>query len=74
MLEKILQLSIRNRGLVLILVSLVAGLGFYSLARLPIDAVPDITNNQVQINVAYPSLSPVEIEKLCQFRIALFAF
>ena len=46
-----------------------SALGVWSLARLPIDAVPDITNNQVQINTVAPALSPVEIEKQVTFRI-----
>src|SRR5262245_48543849 len=69
MLEHVLQFSIRNRWLILILTALVAGLGIYSLGRLPIDAVPDITNNQVQINAEAPSLSPVEVEKQVTFAI-----
>jgi heavy metal efflux system protein len=44
-------------------------LGAWSLTRVPIDAVPDITNNQVQINTVAPPLSPVEIEKHVTFRI-----
>ena len=44
-------------------------LGAWALARLPIDAVPDITNNQVQINTVAPALSPVEIEKQVTFPI-----
>jgi Cu/Ag efflux pump CusA len=50
--------------LIVLLTVMVAALGVYSLKRLPIDAVPDITNNQVQINaVAAPRLSPIEVEK-----------
>ena len=41
----------------------------WSLTRLPIDAVPDITNNQVQINTVAPALSPVEIEKQVTFPV-----
>jgi cobalt-zinc-cadmium resistance protein CzcA len=48
---------------------LVAALGVYSLSRLPIDAVPDITNNQVVVNTVYPALSPVEIEKQVTFPV-----
>ena len=44
-------------------------LGAWSLTRLPIDAVPDITNKQVQINTIAPALSPAEIEKQVTFRI-----
>ena len=69
MLETILRFSIRNRWLVLLLTLMAGALGAYSLKRLPIDAVPDITNNQVQINAAAPSLSPVEVEKQVTFTI-----
>ncbi|MCI0675705.1 MAG: efflux RND transporter permease subunit, partial [Phycisphaerales bacterium] len=69
MLEHVLHFAIRNRWLVLLLTIAMAAIGWYSLKRLPIDAVPDITNNQVQINVLYQSLSPVEIEKQVTFPI-----
>jgi len=69
MLESILRLSIQNRWLVLLLTLLAAAVGVHSLSRLPIDAVPDITSNQVQINASAPSLSPIEIEKRVTFPI-----
>lgn len=69
MLERILRFSIYNRLLVILLTLVAAGVGVYSLTRLPIDAVPDITNNQVQINTVYSSLSPFEIEKQITFPI-----
>jgi len=63
MLDRLLSFSIQNRWLVLLLAVLVAAVGVHSLNRLPIDAVPDITNNQVVVNTVYPALSPTEIEK-----------
>ncbi|CAX22820.1 efflux RND transporter permease subunit [Methylorubrum extorquens] len=63
MISRILDFSVHQRWLVLLLSLLAAGFGVYSLTKLPIDAVPDITNNQVQINTVAPSLSPVDIEK-----------
>ena len=69
MLDRILQLSIQNPRGVLLLVSCVAVLGLLSLRRLPIDAVPDITNNQVQVNTLAPALSPIEVEKQVTFPI-----
>lgn len=69
MLESILHFSIKNRWLVLLLTAMLGALGVYSLRKLPIDAVPDITNNQVQINAAAPSLSPIEVEKQVTFTI-----
>jgi hypothetical protein len=60
MIEYILAASVRRRWLVL-LVALAAALsGAWSLTKLPIDAVPDVTNVQVQINALAPELSPVE--------------
>ena len=69
MLERLLGFSIKNRWLVLLIAVLAAALGVYSLVRLPIDAVPDITNNQVIVNAVYPALSPNEIEKQVTFPI-----
>jgi len=69
MLEAVLHFSIRNRWVIVLFTAIVAGVGVSSFQRLPIDAVPDITNNQVQINVMYPSLSPIEIEKQVTFPI-----
>src|SRR6185436_18588539 len=69
MLERILKFSIHHRFLVVMLAIAVAGVGVYSLRQLPIDAVPDITNNQVQINTLFAALSPVEIEKQITFPI-----
>lgn len=69
MLEKTLAFSIAHRWLVVLLAFGVACMGAFALRRLPIDAVPDITNNQVQINTEAPALSPVEIEKQVTFPV-----
>lgn len=63
MIARILNFSLRNRVLVVMLTAAVASFGIYSLRSLPIDAVPDITNNQVQINTVAPAFSPAEVEK-----------
>lgn len=63
MIERILKFSIHNRLLIVLITALVAGYGFYTLRHLPIDAVPDITNNQIQINSLASGLSPFEVEK-----------
>jgi heavy metal efflux system protein len=63
MIERILTFSVRQRWFVVLLTAMAAGWGVWSLVRLPIDAVPDITNNQVQINTVATALSPSEIEK-----------
>src|SRR5260221_10534271 len=69
MLEKVLRFSIQRRWLV-VLVTLAAGaVGVWSFKRLPIDAVPDITNNQVQINTLVPALSPEQVEKQVTFPV-----
>ena len=52
-----------------LLVAAAAGFGLRSLQSLPIDAVPDITNNQVQINTPAPALSPLEVEKQVTFPV-----
>lgn len=69
MIEKILKFSLHNRYLIVLLTLAVALMGMYNLKKLPIDAVPDITNNQVQINTASAALSPIEIEKQVTFPI-----
>ena len=63
MIERILQFSIAQRLFVVLVVAALAAFGARSLQLLPIDAVPDITNNQVQINTRAPALSPFEVEK-----------
>ncbi|HMO01509.1 MAG TPA: CusA/CzcA family heavy metal efflux RND transporter [Oligoflexia bacterium] len=69
MLERILNFSVSHRMLVVLGTLAIAILGAFALLRLPIDAVPDITNNQVQINTVYAALSPVEVEKQITFPV-----
>lgn len=69
MIEKILRFSIGNRVFIILLTLLVAIYGIYSLKNLPIDIVPDITNNQVQINAIAPGLSPYDVEKQITYPI-----
>ena len=69
MIEWIVDLSIRRRWAVIALGAVVMMLGGWALTQLPIDAVPDITNKQVQINTTAPALSPAEIEKQITFPI-----
>ncbi|PZP83772.1 MAG: CusA/CzcA family heavy metal efflux RND transporter [Azospirillum brasilense] len=63
MLENIIHFSIRQRWLVLFVVLGFCALGIYNFGRLPIDAVPDITNVQVQINTEAPGFTPLESEQ-----------
>jgi cobalt-zinc-cadmium resistance protein CzcA len=69
MIESIVDFSVRRRWLVLLVTLAAAASGFWSLTKLPIDAVPDVTNVQVQVNAVAPALTPVEIEK--QVTVAL---
>ena len=69
MLEKIIDVALRRRALVLTLSTLVAGLGIYNFQNLLIDAVPDITNVQVQIGTEAPGYSPLEVENRITFPI-----
>ena len=69
MISRILSLSIRGRWLVAFLVLIVAGFGLWQMTKLPIDAVPDITNRQVQVNTFNPTLGPVDMEKQVTFPI-----
>jgi cobalt-zinc-cadmium resistance protein CzcA len=69
MIESIIRFAIQQRWLVLAAVVGVAALGIYNYQRLPIDAVPDITNVQVQVNTAAPGYSPLESEQRVTFPI-----
>ena len=63
MIDSILRLAIERRLLVLCFCFVIIGVGLWSYQKLPIDAVPDITNVQVQINTAAPGYSPLESEQ-----------
>ena len=69
MLEKIIRFSIRHRWLMLLLTLAIAAVGVWSFKQLPIDATPDITNVQVQINTEAPGYSPLESEQRVTFPI-----
>jgi cobalt-zinc-cadmium resistance protein CzcA len=60
---------VQQRWLVMMATTALAALGVFNFARLPIDAVPDITNVQVQVNTAVQGLAPVDVEKLVSFPI-----
>lgn len=63
MIDRIITFAVRRRYIVMFITLIIVVLGALNLSRLPIDAVPDVTNKQVQVNSIAPSLSPVEIEK-----------
>jgi len=69
MFERIIQFAIEQRIIVMLAVLAMAGLGIASYQKLPIDAVPDITNVQVQINTAAAGFSPLETEQRITFPI-----
>ncbi|WP_371422631.1 efflux RND transporter permease subunit [Tardiphaga sp.] len=69
MIDGILSFAIRQRWLVMIGVLVMAAFGAWNFTRLPIDAVPDITNVQVQINSRAPGYSPLEVEQRITFPI-----
>ena len=69
MIERILRFSLQQRWLVLAAVLAVAALGVYNYFRLPIDAVPDVTNVQVQINTEAPGYSPLEAEQRVSYLV-----
>ena len=67
MLQKIIKLSLERRGLVFAFVLILVGLGMWNFTRLPIDAVPDITNVQVVVNTHSPGYTPLEVEQRVTF-------
>ncbi|WP_349256341.1 CusA/CzcA family heavy metal efflux RND transporter [Sphingomonas sp.] len=69
MLERIVSAAIRYRWLVLGAIALLCAIGIWSFQRLPIDATPDITNVQVQINSEAPGFSPLEAEQRVTFPV-----
>ena len=69
MIANLIALSVRARWFVVILTLLIGAIGLWQLLKLPIDAVPDITNKQVQINTVEPGLSPIDMEKRVSFPI-----
>lgn len=69
MISRLVTFAVERRWLVMLFTGIAALFGAIALQRLPIDAVPDITNNQVQVNVMAPSLSPDQIERQVSFTI-----
>ena len=71
MLNRIIEFSIKNKLVVAIFVFALIGYGGYQYTKLPIDAVPDITNNQVQVITVAPALGATDIERLVTFPVEL---
>lgn len=69
MIKNIIEFSVRNKLIIAILVIGLIGGGIAALQNLPIDAVPDITNNQVQVVTVTPSLAPQEVEQFITYPV-----
>ncbi|MDE0055351.1 MAG: CusA/CzcA family heavy metal efflux RND transporter [Gammaproteobacteria bacterium] len=67
--HRLIDFSLRNRFLILAFTLLAAGFGVYSMFQLPIDAVPDVTPNQVAVLTQTPGLGPVEVEQFVTFPV-----
>ncbi len=63
MIDNLIGFSIRNKAIIIFFVLALIGWGVYSITRLPIDALPDITNNQVQVHAIAPALSAQDVEQ-----------
>lgn len=71
MLDKIIQYSIHNKLIVFLFVAAIVGFGFYSLIHIPIGAVPDVTNNQVQVITTSRNLATEDVEKFLTYPVEL---
>ena len=71
MLDNIIEFSVKNKLIIGICTLALVIWGSYSVTQLPIDAVPDITNNQVQVITSSPSLAPQEVERLITFPVEI---
>ncbi|MDX2129566.1 MAG: CusA/CzcA family heavy metal efflux RND transporter [Chloroherpetonaceae bacterium] len=71
MLEKIIRFSLTERLMTSLIILALSGYGIYSLNHIPIDSLPDVTNNQVQIITQVKGLSPEEVEKLVTFPLEI---
>ena len=69
MIDRLIDVSVRFRWAVVAFTLLIAAYGAFQLMRLPIDAVPDITNKQVQINTQAPAFGPLDMERLVTFPV-----
>ena len=67
--EQLIAFSVRQKFVVALMVAALIGIGIYNLSHLPLDAVPDITNNQVQVVTVSPTLAPQEVEQLITYPV-----
>jgi len=71
MFDRLISSVVKNRVLILLLMAVLVGWGIYSWRQVPVDAYPELTNNQVQILTRVPGMSPVEVEKLVTYPIEI---
>lgn len=71
MLEKIIKFSLKNKLIIFLFIAFVIGFGIYSLAKIPIGAVPDITNNQVQVITTSRNLSTQDVEQFITYPVEI---
>jgi len=71
MLNRIINFSIQNKLIVLLFTLSIAGFGIYSITQIPLGAVPDITNNQVQVITTSTNLSTQDIEQFITYPVEL---
>ena len=71
MLEKIIKFSLKNKLIIFLFIASVVGFGMYSLTQIPIGAVPDITNNQVQVITTSRNLSTQDVEQFITYPVEL---
>jgi cobalt-zinc-cadmium resistance protein CzcA len=71
MFDRLVTSVVKNRVLVLLLMAVLIGWGMYSWRQVPVDAYPELTNNQVQILTRVPGMSPVEVERLVTYPIEI---
>ncbi len=71
MLEKIIRFSLKNKLIILLFIAFVIGFGIFSLTRISIGAVPDITNNQVQVITTSRNLSTQDVEQFITYPVEL---
>ena len=71
MLKKIIKFSLKNKLIILLFIAFVIGFGVFSLTRISIGAVPDITNNQVQVITTSRNLSTQDIEQFITYPVEL---
>ena len=69
MIDRLVEAAVRQRLLVVILLAGLASWGAYAFRQIPIDAFPDVTNNQVQILTQVPGMSPIEVERLVTYPV-----